>query len=107
MNCKIVMERTKVVIRKLPPNVAEADVRDLVTKTAAKYTWFSFVQGKIRYTLYLHGPVQGLILGNSRILCNKYCSHAQLKHCRHRRVFAELQCACQFPTFYVRSQVCM
>lgn len=44
------MERTKVIVRKLPPNVAEADVRDLVNNTGIKYDWFSFVQGKTRYS---------------------------------------------------------
>ncbi|CAL8466315.1 g5851 [Coccomyxa elongata] len=48
------MERTKVVIRKLPPNVAEADIRDLVNKTASKYTWFSFVQGKVSVRRVVH-----------------------------------------------------
>ncbi|BDA51330.1 probable regulator of nonsense transcripts 3A at N-terminal half [Coccomyxa sp. Obi] len=48
------MERTKVVIRKLPPNVAEDDVRDLVNKIAAKYTWFSFVQGKTSVRRVVH-----------------------------------------------------
>jgi len=42
------MERTKVVVRKLPPNVAEADVRELVKNTGTKYDFFSFVQGKTR-----------------------------------------------------------
>jgi hypothetical protein len=41
--------RTKVVVRKLPPSVAEADVRQLVDALAGgQYTWFSFVQGKTR-----------------------------------------------------------
>ena len=41
--------RTKVVVRKLPPVMEEADARELVDSAAGgKYTWFSFVQGKIR-----------------------------------------------------------
>lgn len=42
------MERTKVVIRKLPPSIVDADVRELVDSTSAKYNWYSFVQGKTR-----------------------------------------------------------
>ncbi len=48
------MERTKVVIRKLPPSIADADVRELVDSTNVKYNWFNFVQGKTRCTLLSH-----------------------------------------------------
>lgn len=44
--------RTKVVVRKLPPVMDEADVRELVdSATGGSHTWFSFVQGKIRQVL--------------------------------------------------------
>ena len=43
------MDRRKVVIRKLPPNIPEEDVRQLVkTASAGPFSWFNFVQGKTR-----------------------------------------------------------
>ncbi|KAK9902689.1 hypothetical protein WJX75_002864 [Coccomyxa subellipsoidea] len=48
------MERTKVVIRKLPPSIVNADVRELVDSTSAKYNWYSFVQGKTSVKRVVH-----------------------------------------------------
>ncbi len=43
------MDRNKVVIRKLPPNVPEDDVRQLAqTASSGHFSWFSFIQGKTR-----------------------------------------------------------
>lgn len=44
------MDRKKIVIRKLPPNVSEEDVRQAVQEASkGAHSWFSFVQGKMRY----------------------------------------------------------
>lgn len=43
------MDRKKVIVRKLPPNIPEVDVRLLVqAASAGRFSWFSFVQGKTR-----------------------------------------------------------
>ena len=43
------LERTKVVVRKLPPLMSEAEFRDEVDSVAAdQYDWLSFLPGKVR-----------------------------------------------------------
>ena len=43
------LERSKVVVRKLPPLIDEAELRSEIDNVAAdQYNWFSFVPGKIR-----------------------------------------------------------
>ena len=49
------VERTKVVVRKLPPLMSEAELRDEVDSVAAdQYDWLSFVPGKVRCVDRLH-----------------------------------------------------
>jgi hypothetical protein len=60
------MDKKKVVVRKLPPNVAERDVIDLVDKSAGgKYSWFKFVQGKSRYERKLELAMSSMALSCS------------------------------------------
>lgn len=41
--------RSKVVVRKLPPSIAEDEVRGAIDAVCqGKYDWFSFVPGKVR-----------------------------------------------------------
>ena len=44
--------RNKVVVRKLPPGISQEEVQaaiDIVCQ--GKYDWFTFVPGKVRYTV--------------------------------------------------------
>ena len=53
-------DRTKVVIRNLPPLLQEADVRALVKDGFQdKVTWFYFVQGKLRWEIWTAKLVLG------------------------------------------------
>lgn len=46
-------DRTKVVIRNLPPQAQESDVRALVDEQFQdRITWFCLVQGKIRWVIF-------------------------------------------------------
>ena len=43
------VERTKVIVRKLPPLLPEADFQAAVDEVCqGKYNWFSYVPGKLR-----------------------------------------------------------
>ncbi len=44
--------RNKVVVRKLPPGISQEEVQAAIdTVCQGKYDWFTFVPGKVRYTV--------------------------------------------------------
>ncbi len=44
--------RNKVVVRKLPPGISQEEVQAAIDAVCqGKYDWFTFVPGKVRYTV--------------------------------------------------------
>lgn len=59
------LDRTKVVLRHLPPTISEATLLDQIDGTfAGRYNWVSFRPGKSRFgfVFYLYCNLQGFIL---------------------------------------------
>lgn len=55
------LERTKVVVRKLPPLMSEAELLEELDSVAAnQYDWLSFVPGKVRCEIISFGSCEAL-----------------------------------------------
>ena len=85
---KAAQPKTKVVVRKLPPNLAEADFVDFLEKRIGGiYNWLSFYPGKITYEQSI---LHNLVAFVSELTCDGGCSS-------HNNAFSYHSC--------IRSQV--
>lgn len=67
------LDRTKVVLRHLPPTISQATLLDQIDGTfAGRYNWVSFRPGKIRFWFVYYLPVLRLlgILSCLNLLCS-------------------------------------
>ncbi|KAG5021190.1 hypothetical protein JHK87_017045 [Glycine soja] len=88
-------EKTKVVIRHLPPSLSQSDLSQHIdSHFASRYNWFSFRPGNNRYQLPFIQTINSLATITSVSLYpnpnpNPYCSHTRQ---RHSRAYIDFKC---------------
>lgn len=90
-------EKTKVVIRHLPPSLTQSDLfQHIDSHFASRYNWFSFRPGNNRYQLPFIQTINSLATITSVSLYpnpnpnpNPYCSHTRQ---RHSRAYIDFKC---------------